>query len=301
MAVTADTYAPFDSGPGANAMEDTWRKFMRHVNGGASGVLRGVTSECLAFGDNSGMQVKVSAGECWIRGHWAEFTSTKTLAIAAAHATLARIDRVILRLDTVNNRVETDVLTGTAAGSPAVPSLTQSSSVWETSLATVSVPATDTSIASNQVTDDRTYLTCQIRVRQVAAQSISNNSWTKLLYDTVSTGSDAGSSDVVYNTTDRTFDIGRPGIWSIVANSQNAVNTTGDRRLAICKNGEETTDRLSQHAGTAAALLSLHCTAQNRFAVGDKVGIYVLQTSGGALNTLTTERGVNVSLMWEGP
>lgn len=301
MAVTLDAYAPFDSGAGANATEDTWRKMMRHVNGSASGVLRGIANEFQVYADSTGMQVKARTGECWLRGHWGESTVEKTMGIAAAHATLARIDRAVLRLDTVNNRIETDVLTGTAAASPAVPSLTQSSSIWETSLAKISVPAADTSIDAGQVTDDRTYTTVQVRVRQAVAQTIGNASFVKLAFDTVSAGSDNGSADLLFNTTTNTFDIGRSGLLLIVANMGWDSNTTGLRFLIIAKDGEANTDRLGESSAAANSSLFLTASAVNRFTAGDKVGIYGFQDSGANRTTNVTARAVNAAVIWLGP
>lgn len=154
MPTSLDVYAPFDDGPGANTMESTWRKFARYML--ETGIIRTAGNRFNTFGDSSGMQVKVDTGECWIQGHYGENASVKTLPIAAAHATLARLDRVVLRADFVNNRVELDVLTGTAATTPVLPTLTTNTSVWEVSLAQVSVAAGATGITSSDVTDDRT-------------------------------------------------------------------------------------------------------------------------------------------------
>lgn len=152
MATPGDNYAPFATGLGANTQEDTWRKFMRRPV--VSGVIRSVLNEHLVFGDSTGMQVKVSTGEVWLEGHWGTITTQKTLPVTAAHATLARIDRVVARVDFVNDRVEYDVLAGTA-GSGIGPTLTRNTSVWETSLATVNVPAAAVTITAGNVLDTR--------------------------------------------------------------------------------------------------------------------------------------------------
>ncbi|PWK81738.1 hypothetical protein C8D88_116150 [Lentzea atacamensis] len=153
MAVTMDTYAPFDAGAGANSMEATWRSFMSQF---PSGVLRGRNNDMQCYADSTGMQVKVKTGECWVRGHWGQITSEKTLAIASAHASLTRIDRCVARADFSNNRVEVDILTG-IAGSGTFVGLTQNTSIWEIPLAIITVPATDTSIDASQVQDQRLY------------------------------------------------------------------------------------------------------------------------------------------------
>lgn len=153
MPTSLDVYLPFDAGAGANITEDQWRKMARFWID--SGPIRGEDNEMQVIADSTGMQVKVKTGKAFVRGHYGEVTAQRTLPVTAAHATLARIDRVVLRADFTNNKIELDVLAGTAAGSPVAPALTQSTSKWEISLATVSVPATDTSIDAGQVTDER--------------------------------------------------------------------------------------------------------------------------------------------------
>lgn len=155
MAATMDVYAPFDAGPGSSVTEDGWRSMMRRTS--RSGVIRDVANSMNVYADSTGMQVKVQTGEVWAEGHWGQIASEKIVAIATAHATLARLDRIIWRVDYVNNRVEVDALTGTAAATPAAPALTRNSSIFEGSLAVVSVPAADTGIDAAQVTDARVW------------------------------------------------------------------------------------------------------------------------------------------------
>lgn len=152
MSTTLDSYAPYDAGAGSNALEATWRAMMRRVL--ATGVLAGVDNNFEVYGDSTGLQVKVKTGQCWIAGHWGQSTSEKILAVATNALGITRGDRVILRNDFVANRIELDILTGTT-GTP--PTLTQDSSKWEISLATLSVPNGDVSIDAAQVTDARTW------------------------------------------------------------------------------------------------------------------------------------------------
>ena len=153
MAVTFDQYAPFDAGPGANAMESQWRAMMRYQV--QNGVLRNVGNELSVYGDSTGMQVKVRTGQVVVTGHWGAQDAEDTLTIAAAHATLARRDLVVARVDYTNNLLELDVITGTAAATPIVPSLTRNTTVWEIPLAVVQVDAAAVTIAANKVFDAR--------------------------------------------------------------------------------------------------------------------------------------------------
>lgn len=173
MATGLNNYAPYDSGLGSVATEDTWRKMMRHAV--SSGVLHNEGNGMSVYADSTGMQVKVRTGEVWIRSQWGENTTEKILPIAAAHATLARIDKVICRNHFVNNVMELDVLTGTPAGSPVAPSITQNTSMWEISLGHVSVPAADTGIDAGQVTDYRTYVADRFQAYKIAQETVTNN------------------------------------------------------------------------------------------------------------------------------
>jgi len=163
MAVTLDTYAPFDDGPGADALEATWRKMFSRVL--SDGVFRGVANAFKVYADSTGLQVKVQTGECWIAGHWGESTAEKVLPIQANALGLTRADRIILRNHFGDNRIELDVLTGTSGTPTAV---TSNTTLREISLATLLVPNGDTTIADDQLTDDRTYAVAPVADRVVA-------------------------------------------------------------------------------------------------------------------------------------
>lgn len=158
MAATAITAYPFDAGTGANVTESQWSAMMRRLLG--SGVLATASVGGFAVTERAAganMSVDVASGDAFVRGHYLTSAATVNLAVTTADATHPRIDRVVLRLDWTNNAGYLDVVAGTAAAVPAATALVQSSSVWEMSLATVSVPASDTTIGTAQITDDRSY------------------------------------------------------------------------------------------------------------------------------------------------
>jgi hypothetical protein len=107
----------------------------------------------------AGMSVDVATGAAWIQGCWYTSDALNTLTIDTAHATLDRIDRIILR-KTSTTDITAVVLKGTAAASPAAPALTQTTDgTWEISLAQVLVTHAVTSIAgtgTTLITDERT-------------------------------------------------------------------------------------------------------------------------------------------------
>lgn len=111
-------------------------------------------------GAGANMSVDVATGQCFLQGIFGENGSIKNLAIAAADATNARIDRVVLRLDTSVPNIQVLVTTGTPAGSPSAPALTRSGTQTDYSLSQVQVAALATSITTaNCSPDERTWST----------------------------------------------------------------------------------------------------------------------------------------------
>lgn len=155
------TYFPFDSGAGSNVIEAQWAEMARlWLNTGVARFNRSAIDLNLfeVYADNSGLQVKVKSGTAWIEGFYVSSSAEEIVTLATADATNPRIDRIILRLDRSANSISITRLTGTPAGSPVAPTLTQNTSVWEMSLAKVTVAATDTLIAAGDVTDERSFV-----------------------------------------------------------------------------------------------------------------------------------------------
>lgn len=145
---------PFEN---IDTSETQFSQWARNIGEGVKGTSGG--TELKVFGDSTGMQVKVPAGYAMVRGHYYSNTAQETLTIAAAHATLARIDSVVLQLDPSANTILLVVKTGTAASSPSAPALVQTDSgVYEIRLANVAVAAAATTITSGNVTDTRTFI-----------------------------------------------------------------------------------------------------------------------------------------------
>ena len=112
-----------------------------------------------------GMSVSVAEGWAWILGttsatqgmYSAYNDAAVTLIISTASATLPRIDKVCLTVRDsayagASNDCILQVITGTAAASPAAPTTPATSLV----LATVAVAAAATSIVNANITDART-------------------------------------------------------------------------------------------------------------------------------------------------
>ncbi|MEN6522836.1 MAG: hypothetical protein ABFD14_03840 [Anaerolineaceae bacterium] len=151
------TFIPFDSGAGASVFTAQWSKMMRTQF--KDGVISNYLNDMQVYADSTGMQVKVKSGAGWIKGHYYENDLEEILAITAANATLARWDLVVLEVDWTKTDAQmiAKVITGTPAASPALPALTQNTSVWQIPLAKVVVGAAVSTIAAGNVSDLRIF------------------------------------------------------------------------------------------------------------------------------------------------
>jgi len=122
-----------------------------------TGIFAGVDQElAVTPTDPPRMAVRVGTGEAWIRGYWYKNDSPKEINLAPADPTYDRIDRIVLRLDTVDARnILAIAKTGTPAADPVAPALEQNAQYWEVPIARVRVSAGATSISAADITDER--------------------------------------------------------------------------------------------------------------------------------------------------
>lgn len=102
-----------------------------------------------------GMNVTLKAGVAWINGYMYNNTSDLTLTIEKADSILSRLDRVVLRCDFAKREIRAYVKKGTAASSPAAPSLQRDADAYELAVAEVRVEYMKDIIAQKDVTDVR--------------------------------------------------------------------------------------------------------------------------------------------------
>lgn len=294
MAVDLNSYFPFDSGPGASVAESGWRDMMKHMLGSASGVIRGFANEFQTIGDSSGMQVKVDAGECWMRGHYGISTSQKTLPISSNASGNPRIDIAVLRCHFANNNIVVDIVQGTPAASPTAPAVTQNTAMWETKLADVAVANGAVTITAGNVTDKRVYTSVAAKYSRTTSQSISNATQTDIQYTTA----DFISGDVVPNGTLSQFTLLRSGLWALSANGGFAGNTGGSRSILIKDGAGANTYSETTVSTTGSGTMVMNTSTLERFPAGQVVKCAQHQSSGVALGTVAT---MQFSMMWVGP
>lgn len=105
----------------------------------------------------TGMNVQVKPGMAQVQGAFCLEDTVQTLLIAAADASLNRIDSVVLRLDlSLDKRdISLAVVSGVAAVSPVAPALTRNNTTWELGIANVLVSAGAGVITQRDVEDTR--------------------------------------------------------------------------------------------------------------------------------------------------
>lgn len=113
-------------------------------------------------GDDSGLQVRVTAGQAFILGHYYENTSQATVTIDSP-GTNARVDIIVLELSHANNSILLKAVKGEeVAANPVAPALTQTEALYQLPLAVLTMPAATSSITNVMLEDVRTFMSERI-------------------------------------------------------------------------------------------------------------------------------------------
>lgn len=253
------------------------------------------------------MSVSVATGQAQVEGFFYENDSALALTIATAHATLGRIDTVVVRLDRTANSATLVVVTGTAAASPVAPTLSATDSLYELPLANVQVDPAVGVITAGKVTDRRVlvknlteaaasaaYRALAFRGAAVftsgAAQSIPDSTYTAIAFAS-ETADTSGFHDNVTNNSRLTIPAGMGGWYAITAQVAWTANATGARVLSIRKNGSSYLSDSGSTAPAGADPTKTTVMVRALLAAGDYVEIMGRQSSGGAL----TVSGPNIN------
>lgn len=104
---------------------------------------------------STGLAVNMQAGAALINGCTIESDAAVSFTLSAAHATLPRIDRIVVRWNISERKMEFALKSGTPAATPAAPSLSRTEYVHELSLAQIYVSAGATALTQSNITDER--------------------------------------------------------------------------------------------------------------------------------------------------
>lgn len=106
-------------------------------------------------GDQNNMSVKAEPGLAWIEGHLAYDDSVFILNIDPADSTIDRIDRVVLRLDTLERCIKWVVKKGELSGRPVAKTLQRDADAYEIALADITINHGATKVTQTMITDLR--------------------------------------------------------------------------------------------------------------------------------------------------
>lgn len=156
MALTYGFFdAVYDSDAGTYDRTYTAEQMSLYFKGLVSdGVIANV-GNMMAVTPGTGMTVQVGTGRMFIDSRWLQNSSTLSISISAAHATLARKDIIVARLDYSNRLISIVAKNGTPAATPTAPTVQRDGTYFEMKLAEIYINAGATSIAAANITDTR--------------------------------------------------------------------------------------------------------------------------------------------------
>ncbi|XRD24046.1 hypothetical protein AABM34_16790 [Lysinibacillus fusiformis] len=104
---------------------------------------------------NENMKIVVKPGSGWIDGYFIYSDGDHVLQLDVADGVLKRIDRIVMRLDHLNRKIDLVVKKGTFASSPVAPILQRDTDYVELALADVLINNGATQITQANITDQR--------------------------------------------------------------------------------------------------------------------------------------------------
>ena len=244
------------------------------------------------------MSVNVALGSAFVRNGQSQLRetyhvfndATVNLAIAAADATNARRDLIVVQVRDSNFSGANDdarlfVVQGTPAASPADPSLAATPNALV--LARIQVNAADTSIVAGDITDLRvrpfvpSSLRCRLAPGTIAALPNATHGKVTFPTEVYDTG---GLHDPAVNPTRITIPATRGGLWRFDYTVGFVAFGPGDRQASVRINGAgDYALNLVGHS-TATLFVFLSGSAEIVCAGGDYAEVNVFQSSGGAMN-----------------
>lgn len=120
-----------------------------------NGVFPNPSTNLQVIGENGDMTVTLKVGNGWINGALYINDNDLILPIDVADGVLNRIDRIVLRMDTVGRAINAKVKKGAFASSPVAPVLQRDADGYEIGIADIYIAAGATQITQANITDLR--------------------------------------------------------------------------------------------------------------------------------------------------
>lgn len=194
--------------------DDMTKPYENLVSNGVFATQSGTPSNYLQVYAEQLLSVRVKAGRGVFFDKWFLSDSDIVLSLETAHATLPRIDSIVVKVDKSENvRAATiEVKKGTPNSTPVAPTLTRSDYIKEYRLANIRVNANDTTILQSNIQDTRGLSECgwvTSLIQQVDTSTLYEqwqagfDEWFRDVKETLSTATLIRSYNSVYTTTNK--------------------------------------------------------------------------------------------------
>ncbi len=148
-ATTSGGVTTYDREYDSNDLTDYLKRFF------TDGVFMEPSNALQILAASTGLAVDLQVGAALIKGCSIETDAAVRFTLGAAHATLPRIDRIVVRWNISDRKMEFALKAGTAAATPQAPALTRTEYVHELSLARIYVSAGASTLTQSNITDER--------------------------------------------------------------------------------------------------------------------------------------------------
>lgn len=195
----AENSFPFENVDVSETQFSQWARNFQDT--GVKGIPSG--AELKVTGDDSGMQVRVAAGQAFVRGHYYINTLQATLTLTSA-GTDTRIDAIVLELNPATNSIVLKAHEGApVVSSPVAPTLVQTDAgVYQMLLGYVTIPNSVSSVTAGMVSDNRTFMGNRIGIWTTATRP----------------ANPVDNFTIGYNTTTAGHEIWQGGQWQLWGN-----------------------------------------------------------------------------------
>ncbi len=268
-----DFYGMFDFAEGdSDIYQYSSAEFAELVKGLAGNGVSQNVGDSFAITAN-GLELTVGNGNCFINGRFGFNEDSSTITLDAETASLQRIDRVIIQLDTANRKMELLTVKGTAASTATAPDLTQNDLIYQLPL----YRALITNGSTVTLTDERTLT--------YSAAEIQNQLNT--IVSTLANKSDIGHTHAQYSLTTHTHVIAN--ITDLQAALDGKASSSHTHSISDVTGLQTALDgkAAASHTHSIANVTSLQTTLDGKAATSHTHSIYAALSHTHAISEVT--------------
>lgn len=241
-----------------------------------NGIAMSDASNALQVVPGSGMVVTVNAGAVIIEGAMGKQEDPLSVTIDAASGSYARIDAIVVRLNTnISGRsITVEYIKGTEASAPSAPPIERSGGIFDLRLANIRIPAGATAITASMITDTRLGNECGVataRPQKVDTSAIfaqyqaSLDEYMQYVQDCIDETTAGNLQSQITNIQDPSLDGSLADqvekLSVLVGNIQNAL-TTANKMITELSTNRNITDKGFKFNNANWTILYVYCTGK---------------------------------------